>query len=602
MAEKNFTNTSSVETNSFIKGMVKDPNASFVQKDQWTHARNTVNNSVDGDVAVIGNEPANIKCADVPYAIIGAVHMYADQWVVFSTDDVNSEIGIFDDSKCEYKTLVNAPCLSFNRKHLITGAAKENFDCTWQVYWDDGNNPSRTLNINNIPYIKFVVSAPGADCIEYADTTELDCEKLRLAPLLTTPCVKITKAEDGGQLRNGSYQVFIAYTVNGQRQTDYIGVSNVQSLFDHAGTAGSLNINVTNLDKQFDYYELVILSNNQQNTVAKRIGLYSTEQSDITIDYIDQSLPSVPLELIPLRSPAYEKTDEMYVVNDWLIRSGPTEQFDFNYQPLANQIQAKWVVAEYPSNYYYKGGNKAGFMRDEQYAFFIRWIYNTGERSSSYHIPGRTPRINGRDQFQQVVNETGINGGLNALSPDEYNFQVFNTATETTVGLNIPTDDGGVIIAKGDMAYWESTERYPATRSDIWNANNNPVAPWAASGNPGHDLCGKPIRHHKMPSEETSSNLTLYNANDDKIRILGVEFSNIALPRFNDGSIIPNIVGYELLRGSREGHKSILAKGIFRNMRTYNIPNTENEVTRNTQGLYPNYPYNDLRPDVYFHD
>ena len=31
-------------------------------------------------------------------------------------------------------------------------------------------------------------------------------------------------------------------------------------------------------------------------------------------------------------------------------------------------------------------------MRDEQYAFFIRWIYNTGERSSSYHIPGRPPK------------------------------------------------------------------------------------------------------------------------------------------------------------------------------------------------------------------
>ena len=602
MAENNFTNTSSVETNVFIKGMVKDPNASFVQKDQWTHARKTVNNSVDGDVAVIGNEPANIKCANIPYAIIGAIHKYADQWVIFSTDDVNSEIGLFDDSKCEYKTLVNAPCLNFNRNHLITGAAKENFDCTWQVYWDDGNNPSRTLNIDNIPYVKFVVSAPGADCIEYADTTELDCEKLRLAPLVSTPCVKVTKAEDGGQLRNGSYQVFIAYTVNGQKQTDYIGISNVQSLFDHAGTSGSLNISVTNLDKQFDYYELVILSNNQQNTVAKKIGLYSTEQSDITIDYIDQALPSVPLELIPLRSPAYEKTDEMYVVNDWLIRSGPTEQFDFNYQPLANQIQAKWVVAEYPSNYYYKGGNKTGFMRDEQYAFFIRWIYNTGERSSSYHIPGRPPRINGRNQFQQVVDETAINGGLNSLSPDEYNFQVFNTATQTSGGLSIPTDDGGVIIAKGDMAYWESTERYPATRPDIWNANNNPVAPWAASGNPGHDLCGKPIRHHKMPTEETASVLTLYNVNDDKIRILGVEFNNIALPRFNDGTIIPNIVGYELLRGSREGQKSILAKGIFRNMRTYNIPNNENEVNKNVTGLYPNYPYNDLRPDVYFHN
>jgi len=602
MAEKNFTNTSSVETNAFIKGMVKDPNASFVQKENWTHARNTVNNSVDGDVAVIGNEPSNIQCASVPYPIIGAIHTYRDQWVIFATDDVNSEIGLFDDSECKYTTLINAPCLNFNRKHLITGAAKENFDCTWQVYWDDGNNPSRTLNINKIPYIRFIVSAPGADCIEYADTTELDCEKIRLAPLLTTPCVKLTKASDGGQLRNGSFQAFIAYTVNGQRQTDYIGVSNVQSLFDHNDLAGSLHINVTNLDKEFDYYELVILSNNTQNTVAKRIGLYSTEQSDITIDYIDQALVSVPLEVLPLRSPAYEKSDQMYTVNDWLIRSGPTEQFDFNYQPLANQIQANWVVAEYPENYYYKGGNKTGFMRDEQYAFFIRWIYNTGERSSSYHIPGRGPRVVGQNQFGDFIDETAINVGQNSLSPDEYNFQVFNTATQTAGPLNIPTDDGGAIIAKGDMAYWESTERYPATRPDIWNANNNPAAPWATSGNPQHDLCGKPIRHHKMPSEETSPSLVIHNTTNKTIRILGVEFSNIALPRFNDGSIIPNIVGYELLRGSREGQKSILAKGIFRNMRTYAIPNAENDTSLTLTGLYPNYPYNDLRPDVYFHD
>ena len=602
MAEKNFTNTSSVETNVFMKGMVKDPNASFTPKENWTHARNTVNNSVDGDVAVIGNEPANIQCASVPYPIIGAVHRYADQWVIFSTDDVNSEIGLFDDSECKYTTLINAPCLNFNRKNLITGAAKENFDCTWQIYWDDGNNPSRTININRIPYIKFIVSAPGADCIEYADTTELDCEKIRLAPLLTTPCVNLTKASDGGQLRNGSYQAFIAYTVNGQRQTDYIGISNVQGLFDHNDLAGSLHINVTNLDREFDYYELVILSNNTQNTVAKRIGLYSTEQSDITIDYINQALVSIPVELLPLRSPAYERSDQMYVVNDWLIRSGPTEQFDFNYQPLANQIQAKWVVAEYPDNYYYKGGNKAGFMRDEQYAFFIRWIYNTGERSSSYHIPGRGPRVVGQNQFGDFIDETAINVGQNSLSPDEYNFQVFNTGTETNTGLNIPTDDGGVIIAKGDMAYWESTERYPATRPDIWNANNNPVAPWAASGNPQHDLCGKPIRHHKMPSEETSQSVEIHNTTNKTIRVLGVEFNNIAIPRFNDGSIITNIVGYELLRGSREGQKSILAKGIFKNMRTYQIPDAENDTSLSLTGLYPNYPYNDLRPDIYFHD
>jgi hypothetical protein len=143
------TNTSSVETNSFIKGMSKDYNASFQPKQSWYHARNAYNNSIDGDAGTLGNEPANLECGIVPYTIIGTIHKQGDEWIIYSTDDANSEIGLYDDSKCEYKTLVNAKCLNFNRKYLITGASKENYDCTWQVYWDDNLNPSRTLNIDN---------------------------------------------------------------------------------------------------------------------------------------------------------------------------------------------------------------------------------------------------------------------------------------------------------------------------------------------------------------------------------------------------------------------------------------------------------------------
>ena len=146
---------------------------------------------------------------------------------------------------------------------MVVGAGKENFDCSWQVYWDDGKNPSRTLNIDNVPYKQILTS--GSDpCVVYEDTDELDCEKIRLAPLLDTPCVQLLKAESGGQLRNGAYQAFIAYTVNEQKVTDYIGISNIQTLFDHLGTSGGLNINVSNLDKEFEFFELVILSNNQQ--------------------------------------------------------------------------------------------------------------------------------------------------------------------------------------------------------------------------------------------------------------------------------------------------------------------------------------------------
>ena len=384
-------------------------------------------------------------------------------------------------------------------------------------------------------------------------------------------------------IRNGAYQVFVAYVENEVRVTDYIGISNIQTIWSHEGSNGSLNISLSNLDKDYEYYEVVLLRRNQGQTSAKRIGFYSVQQSDINIDYIDESLPAVSLETIPLRSPAYEKSESMFVVNDWLIRQGPTEQFDFNYQPDANNIQVEWVANAENTNFYYKGGNKYNFLRDEQYAFFIRWIYNTGERSSSYHIPGRAPESYTTPSGSVYQEDEIIYGDnvLDTVSGDKL-FKVYNTASVTSL-VTEELDDGTVVYARGKMGYWESTERYPM-KPDIWG-----------------DLCGKPIRHHKMPSEETSNALALTNTTGDLINILGVQFSNIARPKYNDGTFIPNVVGYEILRGSRLGAKSILAKGLFRNMRKYTVPNPEDLIGNNVQGLYVNYPYNDLRPDIYFH-
>ena len=590
-APNNQKGTTSVVTNSFIKGMNKDITQAMEPNQSWWHARNAANNSNDGDMGVIGNEPANLQCGVIPYTVIGAIHRYGDEWIIFSTDNFSSEIGRFDDSECKYTTLVNDTCLAFNKEFLITGAAKENFDCTWQVYWDDSNNPSRSLNIDDIPYIQYISSPDGDPCIVYSDfePLQLNCEKIRLAPLVDTPCVELTKSIDGGMLMNGSYQAFIAYTENEQRVTDYIGISNVQTLWSHEGTKNSLNISISNLDLNFENFELALLVRNQGQTYAKRVGLYSTQRKDINIDYLDDSLVSVDLKVIPKRSPAYEKSEAMYVVNDWLLRQGPVEQFDFNYQPIANNIKTNFVVNQISSEYYHLGGNKLGFLRDEQYAFFIRWIYNTGERSSSYHIPGREAELFQEDNGNMTM-ENEIIWGANVIEPGgDPLFKVYNTGVITSEP-NLTQPDGSSIIAKGKMGYWESTEKYPINRPDIWG-----------------DLCGKPIRHHKMPAEDgggfgPNSALHISTTSGDSINLLGVEFTNIGQPTNNDGTYITNVVGYEILRGSRGGAKSILAKGLFRNMRKYTVPDSENLIGGSVQGLYPNYPYNDLRPDMYFHD
>ena len=546
-------NQASVETNSFTKGMVKDPNETYIGEGVWTHARNLVNNSHDGQVGVVGNEPSNLHCVTLPFTLIGCIPLVDNQWAIFTTNNTISEIGIFNELTCTYTTSVQSACLNFNTKHLITGASRRTFDCSEKVYWSDGNNPDRVIDLNNIPWKQTctddngvqITNPPGiwpagapTGCITCVDTTELNCEQLRLAPLLTVPCLQLEKATGSGTLINGTYQVAIAYMLNEIKVTDYLITSNPVSIWSHSGVGGAINLSVSNTDPDFTEMEVVVISIVNSQTVAKQLGVYSTRQSVIYIDSLDPSLVSVSIASLPLITPAIEKSDGIYPLNNYLLRTGIYTKPDFNYQPQANRIIAKWQSVEYPEDYYHKAGSNVGYMRDEVYSFFIRWIYNTGDRSASYHIPGRP---------------------LNYFGTNDASWQTENTARILSLP-NTTLPDGGIVVASGLMGYWESSEKYPDDNSVVWNQPNNTPAQF--------NLCGKNIRHHKFPDNKLDNHFT---NGGSSIRVLGVTFEGITQPKDINGNIITSIVGYEILRGSREGQKSIVAKGIINNMKSYNV-------------------------------
>lgn len=563
-------NTSNVSTNQFTGGMKKDLDPSLLSPDNWLHARNAVNNSHDGKLGDIGSEPANYLCAKIPYTYIGAVYIIDEKWAIFSTNNIDSEIGLFNENDCTYSKIVNDRCLNFRTSSLITGSSKKNFDCTFSVYWDDGFNPSRQLNIDR-PIYKIKTTKTVGKCVTPVYSTDLDCEALRLSRLVDTPIASLSKDVSGGSLPNGMYQVAIAYTINEIRVTDYFTPSNPQSLFSHQNLQGSLQVDIANLDKDYEEYELAIISFVGEKIDVRKFGVYGTSQNRISIGFISPQLPVIPLETIPLRTPAYEKSDAMYEVSNHLIRVGIYTKPDFNYQLLANNIVAKWIALELPANYYQKGGNLTSYMRDEVYPFFIRWIYNTGEKSASYVIPGRLPigsdksRVGGADVYEIAIDPS-------ITLPEKW--KVYNTATTTST---IPyTIDQGTVIAEGYMGYVESTELYPSDKPEIWGSN-----------------CGMPIRHHKLPD-----NSTIHHSgnNGNTINILGVKFENIQHPVDFNGNPIDSIIGYEILRGSREGNKSIIAKGMLNNVAEYDFANG---ISTTKKGLYPNYPLNDLRTDPF---
>ena len=641
--------TSDAKSQGFSKNLVEDVSNYLLDDSSWTQARNAINNSKSGDLGSLGNEPANTLCIDIrdqqtgaPLTIIGTVHAYADIWIVFSTDDSINEIGIFKEESCTYYKVAGGLCLNFSRGHLITGVSKKNFECKYDIYWSDGNNPDRYISLdvdtpsNNdpsspttaVPWVQNCVDENGnpptspfypIGCVTCTNTNQLDCEKLRLEPLIKQPCLRVERGSSGGLIPNGSYFVVIAYTVQEQRVTDYSIPSNIQPLFVHQNTASSLDIYIDEIDdRNFDEFELVLVQFFNQQTVASKVGIYSTRQKKISLDYLDPTWVAISKNLISVRTSIVDRSDAIFETGPYLLRVGPRDKFDFNYQPLANQIRTKWINVEYPDTYYRDGGNNTGYLRDEVYAFFIRWIYNTGDKSASYHIPGRPAKATDSAIITGSPNIINAEPELTAGIPlsSIQNWQVNNTAVVTPGSLTgTTTADGGTIIGEGYMGYWESTEIYPDDKPQTWNASSHPwsqvtIPPYAGTTVAQYDLCNTHIRHHRFPDNFTDPNTTnsktnhfYVDASGNKfIRVMGVAFENILPPVDNDGVPIYNIVGYEILRGSRVGQETIIAKGMINNMFKFDIDGDNDSSTNlitSRQGLYPNYPFNCLQPDYF---
>jgi len=601
--------------NTFDKGLNTDVRDFHLDKRSWVRARNAINNSHIGDLYSIGNEPSNKFCKSAPYKIIGAFHMVGTKWWIFSGDDFNgSEIGIFDEKDCTYEVVANDPCLGFRSTHPITGASRPTWDCSDRAYWQDNLNPDRTIDRGDVPWVEICNPDPSG-CIICENTDELDCDKIRLEIFMLPPCPRIERGPQGGTVLNGSYYVHIAYVVNSQRVTDYFPMSNVEHIFEHDQTNASLDITVDDLDtNNFDQYEIVLVQHIANKMSVKQLGIYSTNQDKVTVDLVDPTLVSVDPDSLIITNPIADKSEGIFNVGKYLFRTGITGKFDFNYQPYANQIRTKWQLVEYPENYYKDGGSNIGYMRDEVYAFFIRFRYHTGDVTPSYHIPGRVsqpyeipiaapgPAIQmNEDEDYLVVENNNIEEQQGLTSKV---FEMFNTANGT--GTSVAQPDGGILVGEGEMGFWESDEFYPDQTPEIWNAtyiNPNTGQPVGGTTNQDFDLCGDRIRHHRFPENTlyagtgvnalTNHYTTVLGVN--KIRIMAVAFENVQPPVDNYDNPIPGIIGYEILRGSRDGNRTVLYKGLINNMRQFPI----DDSISSRVGLYPNYPFNGITPDLF---
>jgi hypothetical protein len=547
-------NNQDVQVNQPQKGLQLDLANDLMKEDSITLLRNGTLTSFDGDFIHAITEQSNRLVCTLPYPIIGSIKMPDGKWALFLTDNISSEIGVFDENTFLYETKLNAEWLNFNKSNIISGRSKENADGSYSLYFADGRrNPDRIINLSSIGKATF--------------------DSIRLGKLISPPKLDIQQSTSG-VLANGSYQAVLRYSMNEQGFGDYYALTLPQSIWSELDFTGALEVDIKALDSDFDFFELVIIQTRKNTTTAKYVGTYPRATSKIHVsNFEDPRYIKVDLEAITTVNQPWISSDQITGNNENLFRIGVETIPELNYQLQAFDIESEYVVHEFPENYHSYGDN-VGHYRDEVYAYWIQWLHKTGVYSSAFTVAGRMAK----PHELQIASTNDVYEGLVKKCDEETvpHFLVYNTAEPM---IPVPSEETiceGREIGYGKMAYYESTDTYPANKFQFG------------------EHAGTPIRFPKFPDEEKCPR---YTVRDGKsyINMLGIRFKNIPHPKKDDGSIDTDWIGYRIIRANRAGNKSIISRVLLTNVRSYKdkIGNAEKEV------FYSNYPINDLRADSF---
>ena len=594
------------EYNNGTTGLNMDQTLNQIKPGTLTYALNAALENFDASSVNYQNEQGNEFCVSFPqgFTLIGNHFIGEQNKHIFFITNPNAgdcEIGYMDNNDCIYHTLVSGKCLNFNIKYPIQKTVHKITNCTTEIYWTDGFNPRRYLDINNIPYIL----NPISQLCDPVYTDQLDCNQLKIQPNFSIPFLNVVDVITGGELKAGVVQFAIQYCdAAGNPFTSYYSVTNPTPIVDPFITTVNYNyavgksvvVDITDLDitGQYQYYNLAVISTVNAITSVQLVGTYFIENSYDQVIYTGQNVDSIRLTIADIfeKHPYYDIAQDVTAVQDVLVWDNLTSIDRLNYQSIASQITLNWQTYRIPNNENYadelNATNLRGYLRDEVYAFEIVFLLKNGKQTDGFHIPGRM--MNNNEIERPPVPDTNPDfiGEPDPGTNTSPYWKIYNTAS--VIGPATGDNIGNATPHEyGEMAYWESTEEYPCNQ-DVWG-----------------DLAGQPIRHHKFPDVLVSpiyENPTyIYSGTqvvpvmqNDAVYPIGVRIDVAQVSSLINSSGLTveqkdDIVAFKIVRGDRGTNKSIVAKGILRNVGSYE---RENQTF-----YYPNYPYNDLNEDPF---
>jgi len=615
-----------------VVGLKKSIHKTVLKDGEYHHLKNGTISSFEGDIPFIQNMPSNIECVTLPigYKVLGSEYIKErDYHILFLVNPASnkSEIGFFYGNECRYETKLNQNCLDFSISYPIKCQYKIK-KCQLHLYFQDGKNKNRHINLDDLPFKKQLVDG----C--YVDTDVFDCSSINIQNDLTPPVVKPRIPIEAGALYTGVYQFAVAYAnIKGNEQSSYYSKTNPMPIYEdrfssYENTEGSqankltdkaIPVEFSNLDIRYDYINLAVIKTVQGTPTYELVATLpiSTKEYIYTGREVTKLLS---IDRILGLYPDYFNSRTITSANNYLIMANMSTQDEANYQPFANLIELEWAVVRKKADSFestYKNPLNSveykGYQRGEVYPFAIHLLLTNGRKTSAFHIPGRKAKPS--DLVKYTIDNipsgescnffelTDIDPCSNTNVSELYHWQVYDTATiEEQKNPDELTVCDGDVIARGDFAYWESTNTYPCN-SEVYQ-----------------NLSGQKIRHHKFPTNNTihhhnqpysyalSGDSVAYSNNETYIYPIGVQLkkslSDYIQTAINRGILSKEeadlIAGYEIVRGDRTGNKSIIAKGLLYNMNYYMDINPSTNISEEV--LYPNYPFNDLREDKYLNN
>lgn len=460
--------------------------------------RMAVNAIKEPSEQALATEPSTKFITELGDDLVGSIPMDGEQVILFAQPGL---IYLYDQRINKLTTLVDRPELNFSTDHKIQGRYKVVNGCERSIYWNDGYNEDRYLNIDKLSNFNSL-------------------EDFRLLPVANYPTV-LTTVRDGGVLKKGMYMFVLEFMDSSRNILLKTIPSTPVYVYDENKNIG---LEVKFVDTDTKFIRLSVISYTAKNGTTLQ-GYEYEDLIPVTSNiflwtYTGASVIEKDWRSLVSGLQYFDTSRYMEVVHGRLLRGNISEKaYEYSkFQQAASKICTKYTIKETTDNIFTEPGG-------EVKAYGIVYLFKNGSLSPVFHIPGRSRRPS-----DEVIATSPINNSV----VSRWKFEDTSIKAESKLG------------------YYESNELYtnPANycgTDSYWGVDCD-----------GKSLNNTPVRYHRIPTryaEPLVSTSTVTQAEERVVikkknttnkvytsvttpkRYIGVKFTGITYPD-------PDIVGH----------------------------------------------------------